>query len=461
MADVTPINKQEITVPDELETLLVKGASQHHVITINGRKLQGYDGKSIHNALVLTERDAKTKDFIAFDVFQYKVYFTRCPPWESEKTFFPHPVLECDLLNFRAWLETRGIKINAKDADDILLSLAQRNVVNPPKEYFESLVWDHVTRLDTWLINACDAQDDPRYLALVGSKWPMGAVARVYDPGCKFDSTLILEGKQGWEKSKAFEMLSTINGVKYFLDEAIRVSDKDSLMKLQGKLIFEMSELATLQRGGETEEMKAFQSRRDDTYREPYSRKIITRKRMFAIGGTINPIGGYLTDPTGARRYWPVECGCHLDIEWLEANKTQLWAEAVHRYKQGERIWLIDDEIDLADIEQRKRFKQAINHDSIIKAIKSTETTAIGHGKWHFSVEDVMAQMCIEQVDKKNYVINNQIKDTLVYYGYTTCRPREVIGGEKIRGERWIHEGNKKKRPVISQPSLLEDPIEF
>lgn len=439
----------------------IKGASQHHVITLNGVEYPGRDGKSIHNALLLTELDEKTKDFIAFDIFQYKVYFTRCPPWEPPASFFPHPVLECDLLNFRAWLETRGVKISAKDADDILLSLAQRNVVNPPKEYFEELVWDDVQRLDKWLINACDAQDDPVYLALVGAKWLMGAVARIYDPGCKFDSTLILEGKQGWEKSKAFEMLATIRGMKYFLDEALRVSDKDSLMKLQGKIIFEMSELATLQRGGETEEMKAFQSRRDDTYREPYSRKIITRKRMFVIGGTINPVGGYLTDPTGARRYWPVECAGHLDIEWLELNKTQLWAEAIHRYKSGERIWLEGKEVELADTEQRKRFKQAINHDSIIKAIKATETIAMGHGKYHFSIEDVMAQMSIDQVDKKNYVINNQIKDTLVYYGYATCRPREIVAGEKIRGERWIHETHKKKRTIENQPLPSVDPIEF
>ena len=428
-----------------IETIpFVKGTSQHHVIRLNGKDYPGVDGRSLHNALIVTERDEKTKDFIAFDIFQYKVYFTKCPPWESPDDFFPHPVLECDLLNFRAWLEQRGIKINKADADDILTSLAQRNPLNPPKDYFESLVWDRIPRLDNWLVNACDAQDDPRYLALVGSKWLIALVKRVYEPGCKFDSTLILEGTQGLEKSKAFEILATIRGVKYFLDEDIRISDKDGLMKLQGKLIFEMAELASMQRGGETDAMKAFQSRRDDTYREPYSRKIITRKRMFVIGGTVNPMGGYLTDPTGARRFWPVECATHLDIEWLELHKEQLFAEAVHRYKSGERIWLVDHEVDLAEIEQRKRFKQAINHDSILKAIKEVEIKAVASAEYHFSIHDVTVACGVDKIEKNTPYLNNQIKETLVFYGYTTCRPRVVKDGKETRGERWIHQKYKK-----------------
>lgn len=436
-----------------METVpFIKGGAQHHVITLNGKEYLGMDGKSIHNALLVTERDEKTRDFIAFDIFQHKVYFRTCPPWEPSNTFSPHSVIESDLLNFRAWLETRGIKIGSKDADDILLSLAQRNPINPPKEYFETLKWDHKPRLDNWLINACDAQDEPEYLRLVSSKWLIAAVKRIYEPGCKFDSTLILEGRQGWEKSKAFEILATVNGVKYFLDEAIHIGDKDSLMKLQGKLIFEMAELATLQRGGETEEMKAFQSRREDIYREPYSRKVINRPRMFVIGGTINPMGGYLTDPTGARRIWPIECGSHLDIEWLEANKEQLWAEAVHRNNIKERIWLEGDEILLAEVEQRKRFKQAINHDSILKSIKNVEIKSIAENRYHFSINEITIACGVDKIEKNTYYLNNQIKETLVFYGYVTCRPRVIDAGETSRGEKWIHQKYKKKGKV-SVPS--------
>lgn len=428
-----------------LETVpFVRGGAQHHSILLNGKEYIGMDGKSIHNALLLTELDEKTKDFIVFDIFQYEIYFITCPPWEDPQIFFPHPVRECDLMNYRAWLETRGIKISKGDADDILLSLAQRNPINPPKEWLESLKHDGKTRLDTWLINACNAQDDPEYLKLVGSKWMIAGVKRIYEPGCKFDTALIFEGQQGWEKSKAFEVLSTINGKKYFLDEAIRIGDKDGLMKLQGKVIFEMSELATLQRGGETEEMKAFMSRREDIYREPYRRKVIQRPRMFIIGGTINTTGGYLTDPTGARRYWPIECGSHLDTEWLELNKEQLWAEAVFRYKSDERIWLDDIEMKVAEKAQRKRYKQPVLTDDIEAALTIVEMDAIANNRQYFSINDIMVKMGIDKTEKKTSQINTQVKEYLVFHGYCTCRPREIIRGEITRPERWIRQIWKK-----------------
>lgn len=434
-----------------IETIpFIKGGPQHHVIRLNGRDYEGMDSRSVHNALLLTEHDEKTRDFITFNIFTYEVYFITCPPWESELSFAPHSVREYDLLNYRAWLETRGIKISEKDADSILFSLAMRNPINPPQAWMEELKWDKVPRLDNWLTNACDAQDDPVYLQLVGSKWLIAAVKRIYEPGCKFDTALILEGRQGWEKSKAFEILATINQVKYFLDEAIRISDKDGLMKLQGKLIFEMSELATLQRGGETEEMKAFMSRRSDTYREPYKRKTIERPRMFVIGGTINPTGGYLTDPTGARRYWPVECATHLDIEWLEFNRENLWAEAVHRYKEGERIWLEGKEVEIADIAQRERFKQAVLNDDIIDTIKKVEIESIAANKFYFSINDIMNAMSIDRIEKKTHIINQQIKETLVFYGYVTCRPRTIVSGQETRSEQWI--GQKFKKDISRKP---------
>jgi predicted P-loop ATPase len=429
-----------------LETVpFIKGGPQHHVITLNGREYLGMDGKSIHNALLLTERDEKTKGFIVFDVFQHEIYFISCPPWEDEETFFPHPIRECDLMNYRAWLETRGIKITKQDADDILLSIAQRNPKNPPREWLETLIYDGSPRLDNWLINACDAQDDPKYLKIIGPKWFIAGVKRIYEPGCKFDSALIFEGQQGWEKSKAFEVISTINGKKYFLDEAIRVGDKDGLMKLQGKVVFEMSELATLQRGGETEEMKAFMSRREDVYREPYRRKVITRPRMFIIGGTINPTGGYLTDPTGARRYWPVECGSHLATEWLELNKEQLWAEAVYRYKQGERIWLLEDEMLIAEKSQRKRFKQPVLTDDIETSLKAVEIDAMANNRQYFSINEIMVKMGIDRTEKKTSLINNQVREYLVFHGYVTCRPRVVDTGKITRPERWIKAIYKKE----------------
>ncbi len=56
----------------------------------------------------------------------------------------------------------------------------------------------------------------------------------------------------------------------------------------------------------------------------------------------MNPDGlGWLKDPTGNRRYWPVKVG-QAKIERIRDEAQQLWAEALHRYQAGEHWWLED-----------------------------------------------------------------------------------------------------------------------
>jgi predicted P-loop ATPase len=82
-------------------------------------------------------------------------------------------------------------------------------------------------------------------------------------------------------------------------------------------------------------------------------------QRQCVFAGTINPpLGGYLTDPTGARRFWPFACHGMIDRDGIERDRDQLWAEAVHRFKKREKWWLETPELEaLATAEQAKRFK--------------------------------------------------------------------------------------------------------
>ena len=264
-------------------------------VRVNGQIYSDVAPTSIHNVLLLTEHDRSIKDCLIYNIFADDVFFVRCPPWENDKTFIPHPLRDDELLNYRAWVDTRGLKVSKNDAMDILVAIARRNTVNPPRDYFESLRWDGIPRLDEWLKTYLMAtEQNSLYLQLVGSKWLIGAVKRIYEPGAKFDNVLIFEGDQYIGKSRALEMLATIAGERYFTDESVEFKgNKDSLLKLQGKLIFEMPELASFKKA-ETDEIKAFISRRIDEYRPLYARKVTPRPRMFVMAGSVNPIAGYL-----------------------------------------------------------------------------------------------------------------------------------------------------------------------
>lgn len=406
---------------------LVLGSSNNTKVIINGVSHSGIAQKSIQNIMVLTETDNAIKNCLIYNIFADDVFFVKCPPWENERTFLPHPLRDDEILNYRAWVDTRGLIVGKNDAADILISIARRNTINPPREYFETLKWDGKPRLDTWLTYYLGAtEQDHRYLALVGSKWLIGAVKRVYEPGCKFDSVLILEGEQYIGKSGALERLATINGQRYFTDESIEMRNKDSLLKLQGKLIFEMAELASF-RKAETDEIKGFVRRSVDEYRPLYARKPAPRPRMFVIAGTVNPTAGYLTDPTGNTRYWPVRCGKKIDLESLEVDRSQIWAEGVYRYKQGERIWLEADEYRLACIEQQERMIEDIMADKIIdSANQLIKENWVGND---FFMADLVHKLNIP-IAQQDGKLRMRITDCLVANGFIQHMPR-VDGKQK------------------------------
>lgn len=382
-----------------------------------------YDAKSRMNAYFFVQN--------IFPIFRYnefcdEITITACPPWETETAFMPRRVKDSDFFMLSAHLERFGLRISSGDVYDVVVKLAHENAVNPPRDFFNTLKWDGAPRLDTWLTYYMGATEQPaQYLALVGSKWLIGAVSRIYRPGCKFDSVLIFEGSQGIGKSQALRALSTFNGQDYFLDSVGDIRNKDALMAMQGKIIIEMAELASL-RKGDNEEIKGFISRQIDEYRPPYGRMTIRRPRYFVLAGTTNEITeGYLTDNTGNRRYWPVQCGS-IDSDGLAARKYQLWAEAIHRYKLGECTWLSDDEVAHATREQESRmlvdaWQEKI--DNILEGIKAT------------TVDQVFERLGLGAKDI-NRISRIRICSCLERAGWTRSLISQQSGSKRVRGWR-------------------------
>jgi predicted P-loop ATPase len=144
---------------------------------------------------------------------------------------------------------------------------------------------------------------------------------------------------------------------EWFTDRLSHLASKDAVLETAGVLLVEIAEMDALTKA-KSSAIKSFLTRRHDRFRPPYGKHTIKLPRQCVFAGTINPlVGGYLKDPTGSRRFWPVACIGMIDRDGLEEVRDQLWAEAVYQYKMGASWWLETPELEaLATAEQMARF---------------------------------------------------------------------------------------------------------
>lgn len=218
---------------------------------------------------------------------------------------------------------------------------AMRNRYHPVRDYFTDLHWDGVPRLETWLMDYTGATDTPFHRA-IGKKWLVAAVHRVFEPGCKFDHMLVLEGKQDLGKSRLLRTLAIRD--EWFTDQ-LKLDDETKVVieKTCGTLIVEFAELSGLRGKKDLNHVKSLITSQFDRARGAYGRKPSTVPRQFIFAGTTNE-SDYLEDDEN-RRYWPVRVE-KCDTEGLALIRDQLWAEAVQVYRRAdEKLWLEDDSI--------------------------------------------------------------------------------------------------------------------
>lgn len=288
------------------------------------------------NALLILQHDENLKGF-AYNELTSSVEVSGEMPWERSDKFW-RDADDAQLFLYVAI----NYRVNFTDKifSKAFTKVTDDQKFNPLKEYVKNLPeWDGEPRVDTLLIDYLGADDTP-YTRTVTRKTLIGAIQRALWPGCKFDNTLVLNGKQRIGKSTLLRKL----GGEWFSDSLslLDARDKTGAEKLKGVWIMEIGEMRGT-RKADTDMIKNFLSCQVDEYRVAYGRVVEKHPRTAIICGTTNSVTGFLRDTTGNRRFWPVYVrGGTEKSSWdiTEEIRAQIWAEALVYTKKGEKSYL-------------------------------------------------------------------------------------------------------------------------
>ncbi|WP_051229189.1 VapE domain-containing protein [Pleomorphomonas oryzae] len=331
---------------------------------------EGLKASSPSNWQLFLEHSESMKGVFQYNEFTNTPMLINCPPWERESGWKPRPLKDTDYAEALMWLERIRMAPKHSALAPMVMLCCSHNSFDPLRDYVESLEWDGQPRVDTWLTYYAGVPDSP-YTRAVGKKYLISAIARALSPGCKVDTMLILEGPQGRKKST---LLRRIFGDEFFTDKLSDIGSKDASQEMAGVWCIEVAEMHRFS-AADFNQVKKFLSTQEERYRPPYGRSVIRAPRRVVLAGTINPDGQpYFNDPTGARRFWPVTVGERIAIDDIAADRDQIWAEAVHLFRQGEAWWIAEGEHDVVAEAQESRTDLDAWTGIIVRASKDRAT---------------------------------------------------------------------------------------
>lgn len=327
--------------------------------------------KVTKNWALLLENHEDMKGVFAYDAFKMRIMLMRRPPWgPNTGVWEPRSLQDTDYAHSVMWLESMHLAPTNSSIVPVIQTVAYNHTFDRLTEYLEGIEWDGEARIGRWLHDYMGCEDTD-YNSTVGFRYLISAVARGLSPGCKVDTMPIFEGLQGALKSSA---LRALFGEEFFTDHISDIGSKDALMEMQGVWGIEIAEMHRLS-ASDANQVKKFLTTQTDRFRPPYGRSVIDAPRRVVLAGTINPEGNaYLKDPTGARRFWPVEVSGIINHEKIKKDRDQLWAEAVDAFKKGLPWWVQQDEQEYVANEQAKRTDIDIWTDTIAHELRLRDT---------------------------------------------------------------------------------------
>ena len=297
---------------------------------------------TIANCMIVLENDPQLKGRFGYNEVAYTKTIETPVPWDDAQC--TRQLADVDYSQFAAYLEVNyGISCKEK-AIDAIANICSANRYNPITEWLNGLVWDGQSRIRGLLplFLGCDETD---YNTAVITLFMRGAIARAFNPGTKFDTMIVLVGKQGIGKSTFLRRLSHKN--EWFNDNFNTIEGDAAVEKLRGMWILEMAELLATKKSQEIEAIKSFLSSQVDTIRPKYARETEQRPRICVFAGTTNDMN-FLSDPTGNRRFLPISCNATerqeiLFDESCQEFFDQCWAEVFHDWKNGNNSLVLEE----------------------------------------------------------------------------------------------------------------------
>ena len=278
---------------------------------------------------------------LRFNTLSYAVEMDPLPPWRDQDE--RATVGAADRAHVYHYVEREyGLKASRSLLDEHIDTAASSRAYSPVVDFLKDLVWDGTPRLETCLPGVTPTP----YTRMVARKSLVAAVARMLNPGCKWDHTLVLYGNEGLGKSYWVDRMSL--GYSASLG---RISDKDTLLAMQRSWIMVSDEGHSL-RKVDADVQKEFLTRTEDVFRLPYEKDTLAHPRHCVIWSTTND-EVFLRRQEGNRRFLIVHCEHRVDFERLTpAYVAQVWAEAVYLYRAGETLFLEDEEAIMAAAER-------------------------------------------------------------------------------------------------------------
>ena len=313
---------------------------------------------SLKNCVTVFQHDPLLRGAIKFNVLTQRIDIVKPLGWNRESS----TLTDTDMKYLLLYLEEEYGIVNEKKIEHAVRIIANENRYHPIRDYLNGLRWDGEYRIRYALAKFLGAPEDD-YTCEALKLFMLGAICRVFEPGCKFDVMLCLVGGQGAGKSTFFRLMAVRD--EWFTDDLRRLDDENVYRRLQGHWIIEMSEMLATANAKSIEEIKSFLSRQKETYKIPYETHPADRLRQCVFAGTTNRLDFLPRDRSGNRRFLPVgvdpdRAQTHIlaDERASRAYIHQMWAEAMEIYRSGNYALTFSPELQKELLDHQQSFMQ-------------------------------------------------------------------------------------------------------